>query len=84
MDGSFEAYGSPPIKTEHRWGRDDMVDRQASGNELYRGRRSPGKISAAEKKSALPHPHKASLTPALAFNYFYVNAPKFRVLHATS
>lgn len=44
MDGSFEAYGSPPIKTEHRWGRDDMVDRQSSGNELYRGRRSPGKI----------------------------------------
>ena len=57
MDGSFEAYGSPPIKTEHRWGRDDMLDRQASGNELYRGRRSPGKISAAEKTSPLPRLH---------------------------
>ena len=84
MDGSFEAYGSPPIKTEHRWGRDDMVDRQASGNELYRGRRSPGKISAAEKNSPLPHLHKASLTPTSPLNYSYVNAPKFRVAHATS
>ena len=84
MDGSFEAYGSPPIKTEHRWGRDDMVDRQPSGNELYRGRRSPGKISAAEKFSPLPRLHKASLTSTPPLNCPYVNASKPREAHATS
>ena len=84
MDGSFETYGSPPIKTEHRWGRDDMVDRQSSGNELYRGRRSPGKISAAEKISPLPRLHKASSTPISPLNCPYVNASKSRGAHATS
>lgn len=48
MDGSFEAYGSPPVKTEQRWGREDMLDRQPPGNDPYRGRRSPGKIFDAE------------------------------------
>ena len=84
MDGSFEAYGSPPIKTEHRWGRDDMVDRQSSGNELYRGRRSPCKISAAEKILPLPRLHKASLISTSPLNYSYVNAFKSRGAHATS
>ncbi|KAL2058422.1 hypothetical protein ABVK25_001150 [Lepraria finkii] len=42
MDGSFETYGSPPVKTEQRWGREDIMDRQPSGNDPYRGRRSPG------------------------------------------
>lgn len=42
MDGSLEAY-SPPVKTEQRWGREDMTERQPSGNDTYRGRRSPGK-----------------------------------------
>ena len=77
MDGSFEAYGSPPVKTEHRWGREDMMDRQPSGNEPYRGRRSPGKISAAEKILPLPRLHKASLIPDSPFHYSYVNSPTF-------
>ena len=42
---SFEAYGSPPVKTETRWAnREETMDRQ-TGNESYRGRRSPGKTS---------------------------------------
>lgn len=41
MDGYSDAY-SPPVKTEQRWGREDMLDRQSSGDQ-YRSRRSPGK-----------------------------------------
>ena len=36
-----EAYRSPPIKPEPRWGREDTMDRNPM-NEPYR-RRSPGK-----------------------------------------
>lgn len=63
MDGSFEAY-SPPVKTEQRWGREDMTDRQPSGNDSYRGRRSPGKTpDATEKLSRLWSYHDALLDP---------------------
>ena len=40
---AFEAYRSPSVKAEPRWGgRDDMIDRPPP-NENYRSRRSPGK-----------------------------------------
>lgn len=42
---AFEAYRSPSVKAEPRWGgRDDTIDRPL-GNENYRSRRSPGKTS---------------------------------------
>ncbi len=64
MDGSFEAY-SPPVKTEQRWGREDMTDRQSSGNDLHRGRRSPGKApDVTEKLSRLQSYLDASLKPS--------------------
>ena len=51
---TMEAYRSPPIKSEPRWGnREDMVDR-APVNDVYR-RRSPGKILTRIKISSIAH-----------------------------
>lgn len=47
MDGSLEAYAPTPVKTDQRWGREDMIDRQAP-TDSHRGRRSPGKITLVE------------------------------------
>ena len=45
---SVEAYQSPAIKQEPRWAaRDDIMDRMP-GNDGYRNRRSPGKITKME------------------------------------
>ena len=41
-----EAYRSPPIKAEPRWGREDAMDR-SSFSDAYR-RRSPGKQSTQD------------------------------------
>lgn len=46
MDGSYEtAYASPTVKTEERWGREDMAGGRQGASDNYRGRRSPGKTS---------------------------------------
>ena len=51
---TMEAYRSPPIKSEPRWGnREDMVDR-APINDAYR-RRSPGKILTRTKLTSIAH-----------------------------
>lgn len=42
MMDTFDAYRSPSVKTEPRWGREDIPDRMPI-NEAYRARRSPGK-----------------------------------------
>lgn len=50
MDGSYEtAYASPTVKTEERWGREDMVGGRQGPTDSYRGRRSPGKTLDLEK-----------------------------------
>lgn len=55
MDGSFEtAYVSPTIKTEDRWGREDVMGGRQGVNDSYRGRRSPGKTSDTENMNHLP------------------------------
>ena len=55
MDGSFEtAYVSPTIKTEDRWGREDVMGGRQGLNDSYRGRRSPGKTSDMENMNHLP------------------------------
>lgn len=55
MDGSFEtAYVSPTIKTEDRWGREDVMGGRQGLNDSYRGRRSPGKTSDTENMNHLP------------------------------
>lgn len=52
---TMEAYRSPPIKPEPRWGgREDLMDRPPP-NDAYR-RRSPGKIYRDEPNSATTHP----------------------------
>ena len=49
MEGSYEtAYTSPTVKTEERWGREDMVGGRQGPTDSYRGRRSPGKTSDLE------------------------------------
>ena len=66
MDGSFEtAYVSPTIKTEDRWGREDVMGGRQGLNDSYRGRRSPGKTSDTENMKPLP-----SDSPVL-FNYSF-------------
>ena len=64
MEGPFDTYGSPPIKTEQRWGREDMMDRPPSGTDTYRGRRSPGKTSIAEKLYSLQLSQNVSSQPS--------------------
>ena len=50
---AFEAYRSPSVKAEPRYGgRDDMIDRPF-GNENYRSRRSPGKTSTIWQLSCI-------------------------------
>ena len=53
MDG-MEAFRSPPNKAEQRWGRDDTVDR-SSANDVYRTRRSPGKLSLRQTEKLNMH-----------------------------
>lgn len=60
MDGSFEtAYASPPVKTEERWGREDMMGGRQGANDNYRSRRSPGKTPDAENTNTLHSYHRA-------------------------
>ena len=70
MDGSFErAYASPPVKTEERWGREDVMGGRQGPNENYRGQRSPSKTPDAENMSPLQFHHRAlsnSSSPLLA------------------
>ena len=52
---TMEAYRSPPIKPEPRWGgREDMIDRPPL-NDAYR-RRSPGKIFCDETNNLISYP----------------------------
>lgn len=55
-----DAYRSPPIKPEPRWGREDTMDRNPM-NEVYR-RRSPGK-QLSQGVIAFTHLHFELLTP---------------------
>ncbi len=41
---TMDNFHTPSIKAEPRWGREDAMDRPL-GNEGYRSRRSPGKLS---------------------------------------
>lgn len=75
MDASFDTHGSPPIKTEERWGREDMTGRQLQGNEPYRGRRSPGKILDTAKCDPLLHLHNALPYPSSPKFFNYTNEP---------
>ena len=60
MDGSFErAYASPPVKTEERWGREDVMGGRQGPNDNYRGQRSPSKTPDAENMSPLHFHHRA-------------------------
>ena len=61
MDGSFEtAYASPPVKTEDRWGREDMMGGRQGPIDSYRVRRSPGKTPDAENMIPLHSYHPPS------------------------
>lgn len=65
---TMEAYRSPPIKSEPRWAREDVVDR-APINDAYR-RRSPGKPAMRSKLASLTscftfEPHIPSWYPSL-------------------
>lgn len=78
MDGSFDTYGSPPVKTEERWGREDMMGRQPSGNDSYRGRRSPGKIPIAEGLDSLQRFQDALSNPSSPLHFKYTNGSSSR------
>jgi hypothetical protein len=73
MDGSFDTYGSPPVKTEQRWGREDIMDRQPSGVDPYRGRRSPGKKFDAGKFDSLQQFHNAFSHHSAPLSYKYAH-----------
>lgn len=65
MDGSFDtAYASPTVKTEERWGREDMMGGRQGPNDTYRGRRSPGKTSDVENMNPLHSYYHASSNPS--------------------
>lgn len=47
---AMDNFRSPSIKAEPRWGREDTMDRPL-GNDAYRSRRSPGKLSETKRFS---------------------------------
>ena len=60
MDGPFEsAYVSPQVKTEERWGREDLMGGRQGPSDSYRGRRSPGKTSDTKNTTPLHSLHRA-------------------------
>lgn len=67
---SMDNFHTPSIKAEPRWGREDAMDRPL-GNEGYRSRRSPGKLSDGlpyrDSKSFSPH-HLQYYIPLLHFH----------------
>ena len=68
MDGSFEtAYVSPTIKTEDRWGREEMIGGRQGLNDSYRGRRSPGKTSDTENMNPLPSDSRVQFKSSFPF-----------------
>ena len=77
-----DAYRSPPIKPEPRWGREDTVDRNPM-NEPYR-RRSPGK-QRYRGIITFSYPHLTIIIPSFTLSDSKApNPPKMLVFTAST